>query len=155
MELEGSLLCSQQLSNTYYLHNIHLTTNLPSMLRSPNATYFHVFRRKKKYTFMSAGARGGAFGCGTELQAGWSRVRSPTLSLEFFIHLIFPAGSTKPLKVGTHLYVTAYRNAVTLQETDTIRSYELNFHPVPHGVTVSCERYTLAFPVCYGSSGRW
>ena len=51
--------------------------------------------------------------------------------------------------------VTAYRNAVTLQETDTKRSYELNFQPVPHGVTVSCERYTLAFPVCYGSSGRW
>ena len=51
--------------------------------------------------------------------------------------------------------VTAYRNAVTLQETDTIRSYELNFHPVPHGVTVSCERYTLAFSVCYRSSGRW
>ena len=38
--------------------------------------------------------------------------------------------------------VTAYRNAVTLQETDKIRSYELKFHPVPHGVTVSCERYT-------------
>ena len=34
---------------------------------------------------------------------------------------------------------------------DTIRSYELNFHPVPHGVTVSCERYTLGFPVCYRS----
>ena len=59
--------------------------------------------------------------------------------------------------------ITAYRNTVTLQETDTIRSYELNFHPVPHGVTVSCERYTLAFPVCYespsdvfaASSGRW
>ena len=51
--------------------------------------------------------------------------------------------------------VTAYRNAVTLQETDAILSYELNFHPVPHGVTVSCERYILAFPVCYGSSTRW
>ena len=51
--------------------------------------------------------------------------------------------------------VTAYRNAVTLQETDMIRSYELNFHSVPHGVTVSWERYTLAFPVCYGSSGWW
>ena len=36
--------------------------------------------------------------------------------------------------------VTAHRNAVTLQVTDTIRSYELNFHPVPHDVTVSCER---------------
>jgi hypothetical protein len=47
--------------------------------------------------------------------------------------------------------VTAYRNAVTLQLTDTIRNYGLNFHPVPHGVTVSCERYTLGFPVCYGS----
>jgi hypothetical protein len=62
--------------------------------------------------------------------------------------------------------VTAYRNAVTLQVTDTIRNYDLNFHPVPHGVTVSCERYTMGFPVCYGSqkhheckecerSGRW
>ena len=47
--------------------------------------------------------------------------------------------------------VTAYRNAVTLQVTYTIRSYELNFHPVPHGVRVSCKRYTLGFPVCYGS----
>ena len=58
---------------------------------------------------------------------------------------------------------TAYRNTVTLQATDTIRSYELKFPPVPHGVTVSCERYILEFPVCYGSpsdviaasSGRW
>ena len=47
--------------------------------------------------------------------------------------------------------VTACRNAVTLQVTHTIRSYKLNFYPVPHGVTVSCERYTLGFPVCYGS----
>jgi hypothetical protein len=47
--------------------------------------------------------------------------------------------------------VTAYRNAVTLQVTDTIRSYELNFHPVPRGLKVSYERYTLGFPVCYGS----
>jgi hypothetical protein len=57
-------------------------------------------------------------------------------------------------------------DAVTLQLTDTIRSYDLNFHPVPHGVTVPCERYTMGFPVCYGSqkhqeckegerSGRW
>jgi len=48
-------------------------------------------------------------------------------------------------------HFTAYRNAVTLQMTDTIWSYELNFHPVPHGVRVTCERYTLGFPVCYGS----
>jgi hypothetical protein len=46
--------------------------------------------------------------------------------------------------------VAAYRNAVTLQVTDTKRSYDLNFHPVPHGVTVSCERCTMGFPVCYG-----
>jgi hypothetical protein len=55
------------------------------------------------------------------------------------------------LKVGTHFNVTAYHNALTLQATVTIQSYELNFHPVPQGVTVSCERYTLGFPVCYGS----
>jgi hypothetical protein len=30
--------------------------------------------------------------------------------------------------------VTAYRNAVTLQATDTKLSYDLNFQPVPHGV---------------------
>jgi len=47
--------------------------------------------------------------------------------------------------------VTAYRNAVALQVTHTIRSYELNFHPAPHGVTVSCERDILRFPVCYAS----
>jgi hypothetical protein len=47
--------------------------------------------------------------------------------------------------------VTAYRTAVTLQVTGTRQSYDLNFHPVPHGVTVSCERYTVGFPVCYGS----
>jgi hypothetical protein len=35
--------------------------------------------------------------------------------------------------------------------TDTIQIYELNFHPVPRGLTVSCGRYTLGFPVCYGS----
>jgi hypothetical protein len=62
--------------------------------------------------------------------------------------------------------VTAYRNALTLQVTHTIRSYDLNFHPVPLGVRVSCERYTMGFPVCYRSkkhheckggerSGRW
>jgi hypothetical protein len=47
--------------------------------------------------------------------------------------------------------VTAYRNAVTLQVADTIRSYELNFHPVPDGLTVSCERYTLVFHFVTGA----
>jgi hypothetical protein len=46
---------------------------------------------------------------------------------------------------------TAHRKALTLQVTDKIRIYELNFHPVPHGVTVSYERYTVGVPVCYGS----
>jgi hypothetical protein len=46
--------------------------------------------------------------------------------------------------------VTAYRNAVTLQVNDTIQSYDLNFHPVPHGVTVSCERYTMGFQCVTG-----
>jgi len=51
-----------------------------------------------------------------------------------------------------HTYnVTAYRNAVTLQVTHTIRSYKLNFHPVPHGIPVSRERYTVGFAVCYES----
>jgi hypothetical protein len=53
-----------------------------------------------------------------------------------------------------------------LQVTDTIWIYDMNIHPVPHGVTESCERYTVGFPVWYGSqkyneckegerSGRW
>jgi hypothetical protein len=67
-------------------------------------------------------------------------------------------------KVGYTLgNVTAYRNAVTLQVTDTIRSYDLSTHRVPHGITVSCELYSMGFLVCYGSQkphegeriGRW
>ena len=42
--------------------------------------------------------------------------------------------------------VTAYRNAVTLQETDTIRSYELNFQPVPHGVNSILRALHIAVP---------
>jgi hypothetical protein len=38
-----------------------------------------------------------------------------------------------------------------LQVIDMIQSYKLKFHPVSHGITVSCERYTLGFPVCYKS----
>jgi hypothetical protein len=47
--------------------------------------------------------------------------------------------------------VNAYRNAVTLQVAHTIRSYDLKFHCVPHGVTVFCELYTRRFPVYYGT----
>jgi hypothetical protein len=66
-----------------------------------------------------------------------------------------------------HTYnFTANRHAVTLQVTDTIRSYDLNFHTMPHGVTISCDRYTMEFPVYYAKekhhqckegerSGRW
>jgi len=39
-----------------------------------------------------------------------------------------------------------------LQVMDTIWSCELNFHLVTHDVTVSCEHYTMRFPVYYGSS---
>jgi hypothetical protein len=42
--------------------------------------------------------------------------------------------------------VTVYHNTIMLQLTDTKQSYDLNFHSVPHGVTVPCERYTLGFP---------
>jgi hypothetical protein len=62
--------------------------------------------------------------------------------------------------------VSTNLNAITLQVTDTIRRYDLKFHPAPHDVTVSCESYAMGFPVCYGSqnnheyeegerSGRW
>jgi hypothetical protein len=51
--------------------------------------------------------------------------------------------------------IHAFRNAATLQVTHTIRSYDLNFHPVLVGVTVSCKRYTRQFPVCYGCSRQW
>jgi len=37
------------------------------------------------------GARGGAVGWGTALQTGWSRVRFPMVSLDFFIDIILPA----------------------------------------------------------------
>ena len=33
---------------------------------------------------------------------------------------------------------------------DNIQSYDLNFHPIPHGVG-TCEHYTMGFPVCYCS----
>jgi hypothetical protein len=47
--------------------------------------------------------------------------------------------------------VTAYHTAVTLQVTDTIWSYDLNYHPIPHGITLSYEGYTMGYPVCYKS----
>jgi len=43
------------------------------------------------YIYIYIGARGGAVGWGTALQAGRSRVRFPTVSFEFFIYIILPA----------------------------------------------------------------
>ena len=43
------------------------------------------------YHYHPFGARGGAVGRGTALQAGRSQVRFPVLSLEFFIDIILPA----------------------------------------------------------------
>jgi len=48
---------------------------------------------------------------------------------------------------NVHDEARSAHDAVTLQMTNTIRRYELNFHPVPLGVRVSCERYTMGFPV--------
>jgi len=69
------------------------------------------------------------------------------------MYLVLPSGSVPPcamycvcttvccfLRWAHNCNVTACHNLITLQVTDTIRSYELIFHPVPHGVTVSCER---------------
>jgi hypothetical protein len=47
--------------------------------------------------------------------------------------------------------VTAYRNAVRLQVSWHEAELYLNFHPVLHGVTSSCEGHNKRFPVCYGS----
>jgi hypothetical protein len=47
-----------------------------------------------------------------------------------------------------------FRN-VMLQVTYTKRNYYLNFHRVPQGVKVSCERYAMGFPVCYGSQQHY
>jgi len=41
--------------------------------------------------FLGSGARDGAFGSGTALQAGKARVRFPFVSLEFFVDVILPA----------------------------------------------------------------
>jgi hypothetical protein len=95
MELEGSLLYSQELSTTYYLFKIHFTINL--LIYAYVTKLYLLPKNKNCMRLMSAGARGGAVGCGTELQAGKSRVRFTMVSMEFFTALIFPAGSTKPL----------------------------------------------------------
>jgi len=61
------------------------------------------------------------------------RSRNPPISSEFRRGVLNPPQPRPPR------YATA------------IRSYVLNFHNEPRGLTVSWERYTLGFPVCYGS----
>jgi hypothetical protein len=51
------------------------------------------------------GARGGAVGCGTALQAGRSRFRFPMVSLEYFIDIFLP-----PPHFGSGVYSTSSRN---------------------------------------------
>ena len=62
-----------------------------------------------------------------------------------WIHLKFSVKCTEAFTVGCYVACCSIKGGftlvtllciVTLQVTLTIRSYELNFHPVPHGVTV-------------------
>jgi hypothetical protein len=94
------------------------------------------------------------------LQTGFLRQRGATIFLAFPLHRkvfevvygFLVSGEGLHLLRWVHTCnITTQRKAVTLPVTDTIRSYDLNLHPVPHAVTVSCERYTVWFPVCYGS----
>jgi hypothetical protein len=63
-------------------------------LQELNPRNFSIFQRYPRI----CGARGGAVGRGTVLQAGTLRVRFPMVSLEFFIDIILPAlGLTQPL----------------------------------------------------------
>jgi hypothetical protein len=87
------------------------------------------------------------------------------------LHILLPRKQImhKGITFDSGRLITGFSHVPTLQElqvTDTIRSYDLNFHPVPHDVTVSCERYTVRFRVHSGSqkhheckegerSGRW
>jgi hypothetical protein len=45
---------------------------------------------KRSHLHFTTGPQGGAVGSGTAVQAGRSRVRFPTVSLEFFIDIILP-----------------------------------------------------------------
>jgi hypothetical protein len=58
-------------------------------------------------------------------------------------------------KVDTHCNITTYCNAITLQVTDTKRSYNLHFHPVSHGVTVSCKHTLWGCQFVMGAKASW
>jgi len=57
----------------------------------PNPLHYLIHNRAdiRRY-LISVGARGGAVGWGTALQAGRSRVGFPMVSLEIFIDIILP-----------------------------------------------------------------
>ena len=72
-------------------HDARSTANgiplsLPSS-RSNLKYYIYIYI----YIYIYTGARGGAVGWGTALQAGRSRIRFPMVSLDFFIDIILPA----------------------------------------------------------------
>jgi len=50
----------------------------------------NTLRLHYKHHMFKCGARGGAVGLGTALQAGRLRVRFPMVSVEFFIDIILP-----------------------------------------------------------------
>ena len=80
-------------------------TNITHILPSQQKTIFHIHTKQLPmlffFTYLSSatytcnwnlvGARGGAVGWGTVLQAGRSWVRLLVVSLEFFIDIILPA----------------------------------------------------------------
>jgi hypothetical protein len=70
---------------------------------------------------------------------------------------------TKHAKGG---YTLVTLQLTVMHVTDATRNYDLKFHPMRNGITVSCKPYTMGFPVCYRNqmhheckkgdrSGRW
>jgi len=81
-------------SNIYEYRHLcmYLFGPLSTKITPPPFTHTRCVRYKLiKLCIYNCGARGGAVGWGTALQAGGSRVRFPMVSLEFFIDIILPA----------------------------------------------------------------
>jgi len=88
---------------TYRLFLLRLRNNTHTICRENQNTYFIA------NTFFFLGARGGAVGWGTALQAGRSRVRFPMVTLDFF-HWHNPCGRTMALGLTQPLTETSTRN---------------------------------------------
>ena len=72
--------------------------------------YIYIYARARTHARTHTwGARGGAVGSGTVLQAGRSRVRFPMVSLEFF-HSYKPSGRTMALGLTRPLSEISIRN---------------------------------------------